>query len=58
MDDSKYCGFCCDYEVGITMVGRKKECLSKCADALNNIIAPGNYSFILLFRNLGQTLAR
>lgn len=40
MDDSKYCGFCCDYEVGITMVGRKKECLSKCADALNNIIAP------------------
>jgi len=40
MTEEKYCTFCCDYEVGITQVGRKKECMAKCGDALNNIIAP------------------
>lgn len=40
MTEKNYCQFCCDYEVGITMVGRKKECQAKCADAIKNIIQP------------------
>lgn len=40
METDKYCEFCCDYEVGVVQVARKKECMDKCANALKNIIPP------------------
>lgn len=40
MEDKNYCQFCCDYEVGVVQVFKKKECLAKCENALKNIIPP------------------
>lgn len=40
MGDEKFCTFCCDYEVSMVNLNKKKDCMEKCKNALNNIVAP------------------